>query len=321
MEKTLRVPASNGHDRIGFSITGHPRAKLRAGVLLALLAFWNCTLRADESRVAPSPDFRFLQNEQVRIGIRLSSGAAVAWFSQVEGPNLINIYDRGRLLQQSYYGDVDGSVWAKTPWCWNAVQGGSFRGESAKVLELKQSDDELFARTLPKHWATGRDLPEVTLEERIRLSGPVATLRFRMSYDGAHSHAARDQEIPALFVERRLSMLVTYDGQSPWTNGKLRELHPGFPNEYYDCSEGWAAWIDESTGTGIGISVPRTTRLTCYRVGEIGEAGSCSYLAPLINLALAPGVKFEYDASLTIGSIEQIRSRFRQIHEAVNAPN
>jgi hypothetical protein len=34
---------------------------------------------------------------------------------------------QGRLLQQSFYGCVDGSCWANRPWLWNPVQGGSWQ--------------------------------------------------------------------------------------------------------------------------------------------------------------------------------------------------
>jgi hypothetical protein len=288
---------------------------------VTVASLWGCVLAAGESAGSSSNDLRFLQNDQIRIGIRLSSVAAVAWFSQVGGPNLIDGFDRGRLLQQSYYGDADGSVWDKTPWRWNAVQGGGFRGESARVLELKQTTEEITARTLPKHWATGQDLPEVLMEERIRLSGPVATLHFRMTYHGEHVHAARDQEIPALFVERRLSTLVCYDGQEPWTNGPLHQFRPGFPNEYFNCSEHWAAWIDEDTGRGLGICVPQASRFTCYRVGEIAETGSCSYVAPLTKFAIEPGVEFQYRVFLTIGSVDEIRERFHQLQKTVSMAN
>jgi hypothetical protein len=31
------------------------------------------------------------------------------------------------MLQQSYYGDADGSSWNGQPWCYNPVQGGSWQ--------------------------------------------------------------------------------------------------------------------------------------------------------------------------------------------------
>ena len=52
-------------------------------------------------------DYLFLDNGQVRLGVKKSSGAGIAWFSMSGSErNLINHWDRGRLVQQSYYGDL-----------------------------------------------------------------------------------------------------------------------------------------------------------------------------------------------------------------------
>lgn len=41
-------------------------------------------------------------------------------------------------------------------------------------------------------------------------------------YNGSVSHPVRIQELPAVFLARRLSQLVFYDGASPWTGGAVR---------------------------------------------------------------------------------------------------
>ncbi len=72
-----------------------------------------------------SNDWIFLDNGHVRLGVIRSSGAGIAWFSPSGSTNnAINYFDRGRLIQQSYYGRTDGTFWAKKPWRWNPVQGG-----------------------------------------------------------------------------------------------------------------------------------------------------------------------------------------------------
>ncbi len=63
----------------------------------------------------------------MKIGVDLSSGGSIFWFSELPGDrNLLNHADRGRFIQQSYYGKADGSMWAKKPWHWNPVQGGDY---------------------------------------------------------------------------------------------------------------------------------------------------------------------------------------------------
>src|SRR6266540_399424 len=79
-------------------------------------------------------DFLFIDNGQLRLGVNRAWGAGIAWLSESDGRNLVNHWDHGRLIQQSYYGEKDGSLWNKTPWTWNPVQGGDWRGHPAKVL-------------------------------------------------------------------------------------------------------------------------------------------------------------------------------------------
>lgn len=47
-------------------------------------------------------------------------------------------------------------MWAKTPWRYNPVQGGSYKGEDAKTLEFRQSNNKLFAKVEPLRWASAR---------------------------------------------------------------------------------------------------------------------------------------------------------------------
>jgi hypothetical protein len=171
------------------------------------------------------------------------------------------------------------------------VQGGHYEGKPAKSLELKAGATTLYSKTQPVHWATGADLPGVDMEQWITLEGPLAHVRFRMNYRGEETHAARHQEIPAFFVEPRLGTLVFYDGQAPRTGGALTRKQPNFPNESIKLTEQWAAWVDD-TDRGVGLCVPVATEATCYR-------------SPLATFALKPGLVWEYDAWMTLGSVEE----------------
>ena len=81
-------------------------------------------------------------------------------------------------------------MWGKNPWRWNPVQGGGYKGVPATVLEIKTEPTSLYAKTRPRHWASEADLPEVTMEEWISLTGKVAHVRFKMSYTG-HGSASQ----------------------------------------------------------------------------------------------------------------------------------
>ena len=94
-------------------------------------------------------------------------------------------YDPGRYVQQSYYGDPDGSDWNGKPWRFNPVQGGDWHGLPSTVLEFKSdSPTTLYAKIKPRHWATGKLLEDVVMEQWISLEGPLAQVKFKMTCTG-----------------------------------------------------------------------------------------------------------------------------------------
>jgi hypothetical protein len=260
-------------------------------------------------------DVRFLENGQIKIGVDMTSGGSIFWFSELpDGPNLLNHADRGRFIQQSYYGKPDGSTWAGKPWRWNPVQGGHYQGEPAKLLDSKITGTSLYTKSIPINWAGGELLEECRMEQWIVLRDEVASIRFRFAYEGKDEHPAHHQELPAVFVDYALPDLVYYQGDAPWTDGALKREVPGWPNEYRRVDEEWAAFIGPD-GRGVGLFFPGTDRITCYRhPGPPGPAGSgCSYFAPIQTIAITPGFRHDYRVHLTIGTPEEMRARFTKL--------
>lgn len=268
--------------------------------------------------VLAGDEFLFVDNGTIRIGVDLESGGSIFHFSEVEAPrNLLNHFDRGRFIQQSFYGDEDGSVWAGNPWRWNPVQGGDYLGNPATLLDHSATTSTITTRTIPRNWAGGETISDCLMEADISLHGPVVHIQYRFVYTGTESHAPRHQEMPAVFVDYDLPHLVFHDGGDPWTGGELRTVVPGWPNEYHRSTGEWSAFTDDS-GWGIGVYMPGTQRLTCYRFrGPAGPEGSgCSYVAPIRTLAVEPGLDLRYDVYLTIGTVEEIRERFGEIRRS-----
>lgn len=271
--------------------------------------FLSCLLNAasgkDEDR------WVYLDNGQLRLGVNESAGSVIGWFSlSGEAKNLLNTFDVGRYVQQSFYGDKDGSDWNGKPWTYNPVQGGSWKNVPAVLLESRQEDGVYYAKTQPRHWASGALLNEVTMEQWLKLEGAEAVLKFRMTYEGTTTHRARHQELPALFVDASLETLVVCAAdEEAWKQAPLTRLQPRFPNEYAKVSEPWAAWVN-GKDEGIGILFPGTTELTCYRVRQGHAQADCSYLAPIRTLALTPGLVVEYEVALAIGAVNDLRERF-----------
>ncbi len=264
--------------------------------------------------------WHYLDNGQIRIGINRSAGAGVGWFSESgRDRNLLNRFDYGRYLQQSWYGSPDGSKWSGKPWVWNPVQVGGWQGKAAKVLDFKMDESRIFARTTPRHWAAENEIEEVQFEEEITLHDYVARIHFSMKYTGKTAHSIHDQELPAMFVNPEYSNLhFIKPGDS-----KPHSIRPGWPNERYQIFNEWVAYLDEN-GRGIGIHVPGIKTITCYRSAgdkKNRDKGACSYVAPIKRMEIKPGFHYEYDVYLTIGTLPEIRHRFAEIRKKANTGN
>jgi hypothetical protein len=254
-----------------------------------------------------------LDNGTLRIGVDRSRGAAIGYFAlSKDQRNLLNHHDEGRFIQQSYYGDRDGSMWASKPWRYNPVQGGSYKGEDAKTLEFRKEKNELYAKVEPLHWANAKPCPEAIMKEWITLDGPLAKVRMRMDFTGPSQKAATHQEMPAMFVDYALPHLMFEK------NGELVKHAPAIlgeslkpENVSYDTE--WLAFVDDKN-FGIGIHTPGSTDAVTYRhtgSGSTGPNGSaCSYVAPIRTIHLETGTVVEYEFHLTIGTLDEIRARF-----------
>ncbi len=294
------------------------RAFLAAtGAAAGSAVFCPAATAAEKDAAGSDAGLLFIDNGTIRLGVKKDWGAGIAWVSPSGADrSLIDSWDHGRLVQQSYYGREDGSLWNGKPWRWNPVQGGDWKGNPAKVLELTHGETWLKSRTRPKHWASGADVPEMTMTQEIRLRGAVAEVTFGMVYDGKESHPATHHEIPAFFVEPRYSTLVLHDGPEPWKSKPLSRSTPGWPNESRKPTEKWAAWVDE-TDSGIGCCVPKMESLTCYRFGKPpADPSACSYFAPLIRFAIVPGLKFSYQCHIAVGRVDAMREAFRAVAAA-----
>ena len=264
----------------------------------------------DKKKEKTGRQWEYLDNGRVRVGIDKSRGACIGFFAEsATGRNLLNHYDEGRFIQQSYYGAADGSKWNGKPWVYNPIQGGHHKGKRSRLLEFNRDNKKktISAKIQPLSWASGVSCPEAIMGVTISLDGSLAKIRFRMDYTGKDQSVIRDQEMPAVFVDAELPNLVYSE------DGKLKRRIPGWPNQRGKATESWVAYLDDKDW-GIGICTPGTESFTCYRFkgdGKTGPTGSaCSYVAPLRRFSLQKGLAVDYEVFLTIGSLAEIRKRF-----------
>lgn len=149
-----------------------------------------CLREASAKELAEEPVY--IDNGELRLGVDMTGGGSVFFFSESSTwRNLLNHADKGRFMQQSYYGIKDGSIWGNKPWSWNPVQGGGSEesgGSPAKVLDKKVAKNSIYIKSLPKHWATGEDITDAIMEEEITLNGKLAHIIYTFRYNGNIEH-------------------------------------------------------------------------------------------------------------------------------------
>jgi hypothetical protein len=268
----------------------------------------------------------FLDNGTVRIGADLALGGAITWLSHRERPqNLINSCDLGRQIQMSHYsGPVPfqpaGSQ-MKAEWRgigWNPIQTGDVFGHPARVLEHRNDGRELYVKCVPMHWPLDNVPGECVYESWTTLAGPTATMHFRAT-NARPDHtryAARNQELPAIYVVSALSRFMAYTGEQPYRGGALTHVlndwRKPWPWTEQLCSEGWAALVgDDDWGVGVACG-----DVCVFDGGLFGEAGShdvhagpTTYLAPVRVETFDHDIVYDYTTVLTLGSLAEIRAR------------
>ena len=264
----------------------------------------------------------------------MSKGAAISHLicldkdAPHQDRNLCNNYDQGRLIQQSFYGDIDGTVWQMTaekrPWRWNPVQGGNYKGEESKVDKVALTKTTFTSTTTPCHWVTGDLLNDCKMHQSITLDQDAAIVRisYKFEYSGTKPHKATYQEAPAMFFWSGLSKLALYSGDAPFKNNALKYIRPLVRPEpvpdHIDASENWASYVDDNDW-GVGVWFPHATKVSYYVVDEADatEDTSCSYMAPLKEMGVAAPFVYEYEVVLIIDKLQNIRQKVYQLNAAM----
>ncbi len=261
-----------------------------------------------------------LDNGVLRVGANLEIGGAIT----VLGPsgsevNLINSADWGRQIQMSHYsGPVPFAPNGKQPqphWAflgWNPIQSGDCYGHRSRVVEHSNDGTTLYVKCIPMQWPLENEPGECTYECWTTLEANTARVRCRMANQRTDrtQYAGRDQELPAVYTNGPWWRLMTYDGPAPYTGGALRQIPAQMPWSGWLATEHWAALVDDNDW-GLGIWEPGATRFIGGFAGAPGAGGPkdgpTGYIAPLQVEILDWNVVYEYEHTLILGSLEEIR--------------
>lgn len=278
--------------------------------------------------VVPSPaeaQIQYLDNGSIRLGVDTSKGGAIVVLQPSgtlgSGSNVVNTFDLGREIQQSYYSGPSSFVPAGatqhpswSPWPWNPVQAGDAYGNKSTLIASSTSSTQLYVKSRPKQWALQNVDSECTLEEWITLSGSVATVRNRLTNARSDTaqYAARTQELPAVYTWAKLTQLKTYTGTQPFTSGSLSVIpNAGPPWTTFRATEGWAAYVD-ANDWGLGVFAPNNVKFIGGFAGTPGTGSTTSsntgYIAPIRAEIIDDDIVYEHTYHLILGSLASIRA-------------
>ena len=167
--------------------------------------------------------------------------------------NLINNYDVGRQIQQSWYANVGGTSAANTNangytrlqcdtgnggyWPYNPVQAGDCNDNPSQIIDYEVNEEKgyIYVKARAMDWAYGDtsnggvangSTTKSYMENYYRLNtdGTVYVNNSFVDWNGFTDMDKCDfhlSELPAFIPVHTLNHFFTYDGTSPWTGGDL----------------------------------------------------------------------------------------------------
>ena len=272
-------------------------------------------------------------NGVLKLKLDLSRGGAICYVSlSGSDENLVNIFDEGRYIQQSYYAgkfldrQKEGQSPRWSPWPWNPIQVGDAFGNRAEILDYIQKEDTLYVKCTPMLWDMNNKPAEAIMEQWTVLVGDMIKVTNRLTcfrHDTIYGDGGlRDQELPAVYPISKLRNLYFYKGKKPFTQDTLSSpdvvnLASGFWGKYPDVSEHWMAFVDDS-GFGMGVYNPECTYFLAGMAGKPGQdtnSSSTSYIAPVKKAELKRSSTFEYTYYIIIGKLTNIRKRVYNLQQ------
>ena len=282
----------------------------------------------------------FLSNSKYKLGIDLLMGGGVNYLEDFEDNNasygnLLNNYDVGRLVQQSYYG-IDRAPytmgwWGGHEWRYNPVQGGDKANNISRIVDFEfTSGSEFYVKARPMDWGKENSATPSHMENIYTLTTSYVKVYNRFVDFSGYTHTNVRQELPAFYTISALKNFYYYAESSPWTGGSLTvKTDLPFWGDYPDQTtfnlssnpEFWSAWCDAS-GYGVGLYVPGVYRLRAGRHQFNGTANPnadpTNYVSPQRDMTLICGKPIVYSYLITAGNINTIRSTFKDNKGAIN---
>lgn len=197
--------------------------------------------------------------------------------------NLINIYDLGREIQQSYYSTVtEVNGYAPTAeilydagLLYNPVQAGSAGDKESQIIDYSITETEIYVKVRPTEWFFDNILSDSYMENIYRLDGKgtlFVTNRFVnfSQFKNMGNTTPCNQELPAIYIVHPLNYFYceTTEGTAfdpnlsplPTTPGKY-SVEEEIKGAYHYClaeekvKDSWFAFVNKNK-FGLGVYMP-----------------------------------------------------------------
>lgn len=264
----------------------------------------------------------YLDNGALKVGIDLDLGGSITYLSKSGSTeNLVNSWDWGRQIQQSYYAGPIPFGDPAPQWKglgWNPIQSGDHFKNRSKILEHRNDGKELYVKNIPMIWPVNNVPAECFFETWITLEANTARVRCRLTNarsDKTQYHP-RSQELPAVYTNGKYWKLMTYTGDAPFTGGEVTRIpklvnpKDGFPWSHWNSTECWAALVNDADW-GLGFYSPNTFHYIGGFAGKENSGGEkddpCGYFAPIRDEIIDHNIVYDYSYVLILGSLPEIR--------------
>ena len=201
--------------------------------------------------------------------------------------NLINYYDAGRQIQQSFYAAVGGSedetsgengytrkyCFTGSPegwfWPYNPVQGGDCHCNISQIIDYLITENSIYIKAKPLDWADNNCVTDSYMENWYTIENNNILVKNRFVNFAGFTDMDRCKnvqlELPATYISHPLHNYVTYQGETPWTDdqaGLIFNPNLGPWNKSADIvrnhPEDWFAWVNDDK-FGVGMYIPDIT--------------------------------------------------------------
>ena len=297
----------------------------------------------------------FIENNGYKIGVDLQWGGALSYLEDTDSSveavktedrvyvdsdaserygvkafsknvNLINRYDPGRLVQQSYYGTGDceqyqGGIFMDFKWNYNPVQGGNQYGDSSKIVDIRCEDNSIYIKCRPLDWALpAENITPSYMEATYTIEKNSVHVECRYVDFSGYPAIMTSQETPAFYCIEPFNRFVYANGGEIKSEPDLVFWHNGGNPDFYS-DENWAAFVGpQEDSFGIGVYIPDETR---FRSGvfnrgddlskDPSKGAPTSYIA-VINFRESTSFDpYSYEYYITTGNTEEIQTTFNAL--------